>query len=335
MLVIAPCELKFGGVENFDTQGVRVRCDLKIVPIFLMTLLLSPLIWTSAKAQVAEPLLKRDIAVSTRTVAKEFSIYHYFNLAQVYDELKTPVGRQAYVARYIEQVTEKYWDLSFHASQYINAGPGIYLAVDPYIAYSQKLFGTTMIELKVPVGTRYVSVVQPIPIAKDTLDALINEGYFARYQASVIFYKAAGPTKLGFYRDTLKNMTDPGFEKFRELVQRVFSAANVQFIEYNWDSALTNFCPRRKSVSAFNYIGARPSNGAYRGISMISTDLQFPNPSVDEQEFSARVFKLRGVLEQIQSMRKRGVAVPKDLIVPNTYSATEYKQIKDMTFGCD
>lgn len=287
-----------------------------------------------ANAQTAELLLKRDIAAGTKTALKEFRIYHYFNLAQVYDELTTPEGRQNYVKRYIDQVTEKYWDLDFRANQYINAGPGIYLAVDPYIAYSQKLFGTTMIELVVPAGTRYVNVVRPIPIAKDTLEALISEGYFARHQAGVIFYRAAGPTKLGFYRDTLKNMTNPGFEKFRTLVQRVFTAANVQFIEFNWDSALDSFC-RRKSVSAFNFIGARPNDGRYDGISLVSTDLQFPNQTMDEQAFSSRVFKMRSVIEQIQKMRKRGVAVPKNFIVPNSYTAAEYKSLKDMTFGCD
>jgi hypothetical protein len=312
-----------------------VRFLFLTVPIFLVMLLLSPMYGASAQTPKAEALLTRDLAVATKTVSKSFHIYHYFNLAQVYDELKTPAGRQAYVARYIEQVTSKYWDLGFRADQYINAGPGIYLAVDPYIAYSQKLFGTTMIELTVPVGTHYVNVVRPIPIAKDTLEALISEGYFARHQASTIFYKAGGPTKLGFYRDTLKNMTLPGFEKFRELIQRVFTATDVQIVEFNWDSTLHNFCPRKRSVSAFNYFGSSPTDRRYAGISLFSTDLQFPNLTPAEQDFSARVSKMRDLLEQIQTFRKRGLSVPKNLIVPNTYTASEYQQLKDMTFGCD
>lgn len=286
-----------------------------------------------AKAQSAEALLARDLLAGVKTLAKDVRIYHYFNLAQVYDELKTPSGRAAFTSRYIEQVTARFWDLSFHADAYINAGPGLYLAIDPLISSKPpNYFGNTMIELAVPAGTKYLNVVRAIPLAKDTLEALVGEGYFARHQLGSFFSKAAGASRLGFYRDTLKTMTDPGYEKFRSLVQRILTANHIQFIEYNWNTSLAGFC-NKTSYSAFNYIGSSPYNGMFRNLAMLS-QLSFPEPTAAEQEIAARVTKFRDVLEQIDQMKKRGVKIPKDFAL-GFYTPAELKQIKDMSFSCE
>ncbi len=284
-----------------------------------------------ASAQVAERLLGRDVMASAKTMAKDVRIYHYFHVKELWEELKTPQGRGGYVSRYLTDVTGRFWDLNYHAAAYINAGPGVYLAIDPYVAFIQN-FGNTMVELKVPKGTRYINVVKSVPIGKDTIDALVNEGIIARHQASFIFYKAAGPTKLGFYRDTLKNMTDPGYEKFRTIVLKIFQTNAIQFIEYNWDTKLSGFC-NPKSASAFNYVGTSPWDGRYAAIPMLSA-LSFPQMSADEQELSARVTKFRDLLGQIDGMKKRGMKIPPSLI-SSVYSPAEYKQIKDMTYSCD
>ncbi len=212
----------------------------------------------SAQSQSAQPtlsaesLLARDLAAGTKPLPKEIRIYHYFPVQCSFssagaspswcDTLATPEGRRAHVNNYLKTVTARFWDVNYRADQYINAGPGLYLAIDPHIAYSQKLFGTSVMELRVPAGTPYVNVVRAIPVSQATLDALVNEGFLARHQLAAVFSKAAGPTKLGFYRDTLKNMTAPGFEHFRRLVMRYFSENGIQFIEYNWDSSLAGFC---------------------------------------------------------------------------------------------
>lgn len=292
----------------------------------------------------AEILLARDLKAGTKSLSQEIRIYHYFPVQCSFgsgtaspswcDSLTRPEGRRAHVTNYLKSVTARFWDVGYRADQYINAGPGLYLAIDPHIAYSQKLFGTTVIELRVPAGTPYVNVVKAIPISQATLDALVNEGFLARHQLASVFSKAAGPTKLGFYRDTLKNMTSPGFEHFRRLVMRHFSENGIQFIEYNWDSSLAGFC-RRKSASAFVFIGTESSLGAYSDLPMISSDVSYPNLSAEEREFYLRAFKFRGLLDQISSLLKRGLKIPKDLIVPQTYSATELGDIKKVTFGCD
>lgn len=286
-----------------------------------------------AQAQSAEILLARDLMAGVKTMPREVRIYHYLNLAQLYDELKTPAGRLAFTNRYIEQVTERFWDLNFHADAYINAGPGLYLAIDPLISSKPpNYFGNTMIELRVPAGTKFINVVRAIPLAKDTLEALVNEGYFAQHQIGTFFSKAAGATKLGFYRDTLKNMTDPGYEKFRSLVQRILVAQHIQFVEYNWNTSLAGFC-NKTSYSSFNYIGSSPYNGMYRNLTMLSTHA-FPQLTAEEQEMATRVTKFRDVLEQIDQLKKRGMKIPKDFVL-GFYTPAEFKQIKDMTFSCE
>ncbi len=294
-------------------------------------MVLSSTFGSSAIAQEAERLLGRDVMASVKSMPKEVRIYHYFNVKELWDELKTPQGRGSYVSRYLTDVTGRFWDLNYHAAAYINAGPGLYLAIDPYVAFIQN-FGNTMVELKVPKGTRFINVVKPVPISKETLDALVKEGIIARHQATFIFYKAGGPTKLGFYRDTLKNMTDPGYEKFRTIVLKIFQKNAIQFIEYNWDTKLSGFC-NPKSASAFNYVGTSPWDGKYAAIPMLST-LSFPDTTSDEQELSARVIKFRDLLGQIDGMKKRGMKTPASLI-SSVYSTAEYKQIKDMTYSCD
>lgn len=286
---------------------------------------------STAFAQDAERLLGRDVMSSVKTMPKDVHIYHYFNIKDLWVELKTPDGRANYVTRYLTDVTGRFWDLNYHAAAYINAGPGVYLAIDPYVAYVQN-FGNTMIELVVPKGTRFINVVRPIPIGQDTLNALVKEGIIASHQASFIFYKAGGPTKLGFYRDTLKNMTNPGYEKFRSTVLRIFQTNAIQWIEYNWDTRLSGFC-NPKSASAFNYVGMTPWDLKYAGIPMMST-LPFPLLTASEQELSTRVVKFRDLLGQIDSMRKRGIKIPPS-IVSSVYTPAEYKQIKDMTYSCD
>lgn len=291
-------------------------------------------IWPDdAQAQSAEALLARDLLAGVKTMTKEVRIYHYFNLAQLHDELKTPAGRVAYTNRYLEQVTARFWDLNFHADAYINAGPGLYLAIDPLISSKPpNYFGNSMIELRVPAGTKFINVVRAIPLAKDTIEALVNEGYFARHQLATFFTKAAGPSQLGFYRDTLKNMTDPGYEKFRSLVQRILVAQHIQFVEYNWNTSLAGFC-NKTSYSSFNYIGASPYNDMYRAIPMMSTH-PLPQQTADEIELATRVTKFRDVLEQIDQLKKRGMKVPKDFAL-GFYTPAEFKQIKDMTFSCE
>lgn len=292
----------------------------------------------------AEALLARDLKAGTKALPQDLQIYHYFPVQCAFtpsganpawcETLSRPEGRRAHVNNYVESVTGRFWDVDYRADQYINAGPGLYLAIDPYIAYSQKLFGTTVIELRLPAGTPYVNVVRPIPISQATLDALVREGFLARHQLATVFSKAGGPTKLGFYRDTLKNMTSPGLEHFRRLVMRHFSESGIQFIEYNWDSSLAGFC-RRKSASAFVFIGAPGSIGVYRDLPMVSSEVSYPNLDPNERETYLRVFKFRGLLEQISSLLKRGLKIPKTLIVPQTYSAAEFADLKRVTFSCE
>lgn len=295
-----------------------------------------------ASAQNAERLLGRDVMASAKTMPKDVHIYHYVPVEKVWPELTTPEGRTKWIDRYLSDVTGRFWDLHYRVGAFINAGPGVYAAIDPYISSPATVdepkqnFGTTMLEITIPRGTRYINVIKPVPIAKDTLDALVNEGIIARHQASFLFYKASGPTGLGFYRDTLKNMTDAGFENFRAMFSHILQSNGIQFIEYNWKTGLVGFCKTNTMYApAFNYIGTNPSDHRYStGVSMASAVLVYPGLSGAEQDLGARSQKLIDVLRQIANLRSRGIKVPATL-VSSAYSPGEFKQIKDTTYTCD
>lgn len=297
-----------------------------------------------AFAQNAESLLKRDLMAGMRTMPKTVRMYHYFNApirndGSFYSEFLTSQGREQYVsANYLRAVAGRFWDPNYLVEKYVNAGPGVYFAIDPHI--SSKDFGRTMIEMEIPAGTRFLNVVKAIPIAKDTLAALISEKIILPAQASKVFFPTAGPTRLGFYRDTLKIMTldsldkDPNlnYRRFRSLVSQVFQSMALEFIEFNWNTSLTGFCTKTGSFSAFNYIGLQPYAPRYRA--QMTSPLNFPDLSATEQELAARVGKFRDVLTQLDLLKKRGMKVPKDFAL-RYYTPAEYQQIKSMTFGCD
>lgn len=321
---------KMGKLSGEPVRGGYFFAALAIVVSFT--------IGAKANAQNSERLLSRDVMAFSKAMPKDVRIYHYFRLAQLWDEYKTPDGRASALNRYLSDVTARFWDLNYHATAFINAGPGLYLAIDPYISSDNNIFqpenrfGNTMIELVIPRGTRVINVVKPVPIAKDTLDALVNEGIIARHQASFLFYKSTGPTGLGFYRDTLKHMTDPGFEKFRTIVLNILRQNSIEFIEYNWDTRLHGFCSP-KTASAFNYVGTSPWNIRYAGAPMMSSYV-FPDMTAGEQELNSRIIKFRDLLGQMDTLKKRGVKIPSSMI-SNVYTPQEYKALKDMTYSCD
>ena len=214
------------------------------------------------------------------------------------------------------------------------AGPGLYFAIDPQI--SQR-FGNTFIEMRLPAGTRFINVVNPLPLKKDTLAALQVEGYIVGSDIPELF-----PKQTGFYRDTLRVMVLPQFSKFRRLLQSILSQNQIQFIEYNFNTSLMGFC-KSHSYSAFNYIGSvnlnDPKNavitGEFKNVLLYSSELSFPNQTVAESEGLERIAKFRSVLSEVNGLLQKGrQSSAIQAYILSQYSSEEYSALKRSAFSC-
>lgn len=289
-----------------------------------------------AQSQSASQLLERDIMVSAKTLSTDVMIYNYFYLEKVWAELETPQGRQNYIQRYLSARGGSFWDFGFTDNSPKNyaAGAGLYFAIDPLIS---KSFGNTFIEIRIPAGTKFINVVNPLPLKKDTLLALQNEGIINSGDVPALF-----PRQTGFYRDTLRMMVLPQFNRFRQLVHQIFSRNQIQFIEYNFNSSLTGFC-RQHSYSAFNFVAqfnpTEPKNALvdypFKNVQMYSTEFSFPNLTTQEIQNQDRILKFRSVLEEVGSRLKRGQKqAATQAYILSQYSADEYAMLKTSTFSC-
>ncbi len=286
-----------------------------------------------AQALYSENLLSRDIMVSAKTLKTEKKIYNYFYLQQVWSELRTEAGRQSFVNRYLSERAGSFWDLDFTDASTKNyaAGAGLYFAIDPLIS---KTYGNSFVELTMPAGTRFINVVSPIAIKKDTMAAMLAEGLFTSEQVAELF-----PKSSGFYRDTLRAMVQPQYTNFRRMVQRIFTTNNIQFVEYNFNSSLGGFC-RKHSYSAFVFVGQHNLTnekrgivvGAFQNISLMSTQLDLPNLSVAETDKQSAIVKFRSVLEELPN--KGGHSAARAYILQQ-YTESEYAALKDWAYSCE
>lgn len=287
----------------------------------------------AAHAQsMAESLLTRDLMTSAKILTSEKHIYNYFGLRQVHPSFGSEQGRHEYINRYIAARSGDFWSDDFTNTSTTNfaAGAGLYFAIDPLISQT---YGDTFVQMTMPVGTRFFNVVSPIRLKKDTLAALVSEGFVTQAQIPILFPKA-----LGFYRDTLRMMVDPQFKPFRKMVQHLFSVNQIKFVEYNFNTSLGNFCPGH-SYSAFVYVGEENPNDPKNAIvpppfnaaMMLSTALDFGNISPGEQAVKNETVKFRTTLEQIKGLN---TAAAKQLI-STVYNPAEYSAVKQATFSCN
>lgn len=357
------CHMSYPSIRSRLTSTSLLSRRLSLVLRFSVFLSFVLSFCLTAHAQAPAPsaadLFWRDIVKSgaikdyptgLKTLTREIKIYHYFNLEKVWPELETPEGRLAYTKRYLDAVTKRFWDLNFHADQYINAGPGLYLAIDPHV--SSKDFGSTMLQMTIPAGASYLSVVRSIPLMPDTIQAIKNEGLVSESKLSKLFVSASKQTSAssafqygipmmkklgapyGFYRETLRYMTDAEFETFRRFVMSVLAQHGVQLIEFNWKSSLRNFCSS-SSQSAFNYIGVPPGGTqapAFTETLPMVSSLNFPALSPFELATRDWVLRLRSAAEEAANLQAAGRRPAKGYTFG--YSPDEYKQVKSQTFEC-
>lgn len=299
--------------------------------ILSLALTLSAL-FANAQA-VSESLLARDLLASAKTTKTEKHIYNYFFMQSVHSSLTTPEGRKDYINRYLSAAGGNFWREDFvnTSPKDYAAGAGLYLATDPLIS---ETYGDSFIELTLPAGTRFINVVHPIPLKKDTFAALISEGYINESQIALLFPKAKG-----FYRDTLRMMVDPQFSNFKKLVQRVFTQNQIQFVEYNFNSSLGRFCAAH-NYSAFIYVGQENPEQPNRSIVpdafkdktlLFSIKLDIPNLSLEEQARRTEILKFRSTLEQIKGLSTASAKK----IIAGIYTPAEVQSLKDSSLGCE
>ena len=231
---------------------------IKLISTFLLLLALSPL----AQAQSAMELFTKDVESSIESFKKEIQLYHYFYAPTVKDDsgknsihpsLHGYDSRQSWVRYLIDTRIKAFWDLENHNTAYINAGPGMYFALDPN---SSKEFGESAIIMRVPGGIRYLNAFTLTKLKPATIKALVSEGIVARNQLAPS--AATLGLNAGFGGPALKNMVRPENLEFRKFVSKFMQEQNIQFVEYHYQSHLAGFC-KVASQSAFVFIGTKPA----------------------------------------------------------------------------
>ena len=273
--------------------------------------------------------------VSAKILKTEKKIYNYFYLEQVWKELESEQGRYDFVTRYLSERAGSFWNSAFNDASPKNyaGGAGLYFAIDPHIS---KSYGNTFIQLTMPPGTRFINVVNPIPVKKETMAALVADGVITASQIAELF-----PKQAGFYRDTLRAMVQPQFADFRRLVQSIFTTNNIQFVEYNFNSSLSTFCVKH-SYSAFVFVGKSDPQNEKIGIvepalfhsGVMSTELTIPGLSAEESERFNVVIKFRDILDFLPKINSKGRSYVKQYILQQ-YTPTEYAAVKDAAYSCE
>lgn len=297
-----------------------------------------------AFSQVAEQLLTQDILTSQKVMEADTKIYTYFTI-NPHASFNTLEGRREFVQRAVlSNAAGKFWDMRFtnDSRKDFACGPGLYFAIDPHIS---KQYGNSFIEMTIPKGTRFINVVQAIPVKQETINALIAEGFMTEADKSILFPADNRPLnnrkdRTGFYRDTLRAMVNPKYTRFRNLVQKIFATNGIQFVEYNFNTSLSGFCKHAKT-SAFLFVGVKNLKDAtkakitaeFSSVDMYSTHVSFQNKSSEEVVRLNEILKFRTLLDDMTNLRASGTGVPKGYILQR-YSSAEVQDIKDQTFNC-
>ena len=275
----------------------------------------------------AAALLERDLGPVILTLQKPIKMYSYFNLQTKTEELDSPEGRQRFLQRFFDATMGRFWDMNLTASQYINSGPGLYAAIDPHISQQ---FGNTMVEISVPTGTRFIDIHKNVPLAADTVNALVAEGIIARELLAELF--VAKGSQYQFGRDTMKFMIKPEFSFFRGMVQELFLRQNVVMAEYNWDTSVAGFC-RVHGYSAFVLFGSMKDTGIADNFEKTLVYFEELPALTDEEKISAvMTAKFKQVLEGLKSRKTYREKVN---FVNRSYELSEKLNLVNLTYSCE
>lgn len=307
---------------------------------------LSSLAWATS----AKTLLQSDLQSAVKSLPRETNFYHYFvlntNFKNIEDtELREYQGRQQLIFDRLAKGGRIFRNFDNYPSGYIQAGPGLYLAMDPFASSpaaavdTKRAFGDSIIEVKMRAGTRYLSTNNPISISRSTMSALIAEGYLTEVSSPRVL------NDRKFTSETLKYMTSPGYEHFRKLVANLLLEMNINVVEYIWQSAAGPLCNGRDLRSAFVYISET------RTADIVEANLiylkGYPDQIVmttSEEEALQRNQKLIPLLAKLRTIEKNSnsgglfsksrARKEANAEIDATYSPTELAKVKTSIFQC-
>lgn len=316
----------------------KILCTLFSISIII-------LINTTSYAETnkgAFELLTRDLSSSIHSLPSKKKFYHYFSLNNGYispnKRYSQSRTRFQLASNLAYDLGHSFWNLNYHSTRLSNAGPGLYLALDPFISspegskYTGANFGESMLEMTFNPDVKYISVTKKIKLEDDTIEALISEGILTKRQILRLI------DNQYFTQDTLKYMVEPQYYIFRKLVQLVFLNLDIILIEYEWQSALELFCNKSNTSSAMVYIGDRgignsiESNllvyfpGFSKKVKLTKTELNSLNKNK----------KLREVLRKLLSMEKKSEYKKASKFLQSSYANNkeELNLIKQETLHC-
>lgn len=313
-------------------------------------------------AASAQQLLTEDLQLAIKTLPRETRLYHYFGINLNGNQLKNTILKNS-KARYdmvndrVKQIAASFWDLKNNSTYLANAGLGVYLAVDPYASSPAAApdtganFGSTMIEMTFNAGTRYLDLIDSVPLRPETLQAIISETGMQQADVAKLFQAK----KKGFWRDTLQYMAEAKNTAFRKIVHNIFNQEGIVMTEYGWQAGTSMFCNTANNSgkvhhSALVYVGGALTQNAIKSVTMVywndSTGVEF---DVQETEAMARNQKLVSVLQPLRPLEKqyqtaynsKDKAAMKSTyseiknIINNTYlDQNELLDLRSKTFDC-
>jgi len=325
---------------------------------FLVTASLSTILSESVQAQSAskaQSLLERDMIASKRigTFSSTRRLYHYYwsgntstQVDGLYNEpvhewFKVDLNRKQHLTNTAagQGRAGDFWNMDDKSTFKRNAGPGMYMAVDPNVTNE---YGDTIFVMDVPKNTKYLGL-GLVPLKQDTIAALLAEGYATKAQLPVGGDSLSLSQGLG--AEAFKNAVLPGNEPFRILLQNVMENLNIQFIAYGYKGHLLGVC-KKSSIYAFVYTGTRPSNyekGNVRaevfpeGYSFTFTTNQTAGQfSPEENEMNRQTTMFRNVLREVRTYPKDKItpALVNSVFAKQGVSPTDVQAIRDVTYNC-
>ena len=96
--------------------------------------------------------------------------------------LNEKASRDQWITYLMQAQAGAFWDLNNHNITLSNAGLGMYFALDPN---SSKEFGESVVQINAKQGLKMLSVNKIIPLKKDTLNLLLEEGIIDQNQIVV------------------------------------------------------------------------------------------------------------------------------------------------------
>lgn len=288
----------------------------------------------------AGQLLENDFLKSSGAIVeiqKPLRLYHYLNTAMkdgqlwsTYQKPESRYGDQGQINADLAYSAGTFWDQSNHPTQYVNAGPGMYLAIEPQVSQS---YGKSKYIIQFPKSTKFLDVSDPtwkniskIKMSKQTINELIAEGIISKSSLSKL-----GMQNGYFTRLSMQYIAAVGFEKYRDMLTKIFERNNITLIQYSWEKTKLNLLCKKASTSAFVYIGNAPSESSTE-----KARASVPNEIIENTVFDS-IFPIAEQLSTEKMTIETTSAFKSALENGNTKSLTQSQiaEIKSVTFNCD